>query len=1004
MTEVERLKRAIAHLEAQRDILGEDAVKAASAVLLQRLVALNTAERAGPRCERGRIESRLVGRKAELGVIRRRIDRLKEGQGRFISIIGEAGMGKSRLVAELRSHVCEANANFSVQWLEGTALSLGRVISYWPFRQILWQYAGITEQDSEDDAWHKLQVRVGTLFENRTSEILPYLAAMISLDVREEFAEGIEYLRGEAMRRQVYLSSRLLFERIARTQSLVLVFEDLQWMDESSVLLLEHLLPLIYRTPLLMVGVSRPRMESRQAQLLERLTEAYHDRYDEIRLQPLSPPQSAKLVANLLQNEGYPSALGDKIVEKAEGNPFFIEEIIRSLIDESLLYRDSSSSEWHLAAEIETMNVPRTIQGTIMARVDLLDKRLKEVVKVAAVIGRRFLYDVLLSVVQPAPELREQLAILERLGLIMEDTRTPQSAFMFNHDLAHEAIYENLDESERKTLHGRVGSAIEQLFADRPEECFALLAYHYSRAELWENAQACLIKAGEEALRSSASNEALYYYQEALSIYRMLRRGSGDPEKVAMLEKNIGFALFSRGYYTEALGHFDKALNYYWGEFPQNTLSTAFRFLSSFTKFFLALYFPSFWFKKLPTNRDAETVDLFYKRAEALVVINPKRFFIESFFFYGTMVHFDLTGFKMGIGIFAGSSVLFSFTGFSLRIGRRILDYAKSRLVQNDPKQWIIYDLLDTQHLFLKGQWNRIAEYDEELVNRNLRIGETFYASQHYYWHGLPKIYQGHFDTARSIVTKLNEIAEAYENDIYRLLKYLLNVNLLIECRHMKEASAEVNRGIELAQRKGWAVSALSMYSLEAQIHLLVKETEKAGAALRKANQIRSEVRAAPIQLSFFYRSQFQYYLHCLESSLRADHREESSDYSKNALKSGKMLIKTCQKAALYRTESYRLMGVYKWLTHNEKSSFQWWNKAITEGESLGARPQLSRTYAEMGMRLCEINGESPELGVSRAREPLEKAKTMFHDLGLHHDLEDLNSVISQIGLEPSEA
>ena len=105
-----------------------------------------------------------------------------------------------------------------------------------------------------------------------------------------------------------------------------------------------------------------------------------------------------------------------------------------------------------------------------------------------------------------------------------------------------------------------------------------------------------------------------------------------------------------------------------------------------------------------------------------------------------------------------------------------------------------------THHLFLKGHWNEITECNEDLVNRNLRIGEMFYASQHYYWHGLPIIYQGHYDKARSMVTKLSEISETYENDICRLLKYLLNIHLLIEGRHLKEADEEVNRGIDLVQ------------------------------------------------------------------------------------------------------------------------------------------------------------------------------------------------------------
>ncbi|MEW6530853.1 MAG: AAA family ATPase [Thermodesulfobacteriota bacterium] len=1002
MTENEKLRRAIAHLEDQRSILGDDAVQAASKVLLQRLAALNSAEPDASRREQQRTSSRLIGRQAELRAIRRRFELMLEGQGRFISVIGEAGIGKSRLIAELRKQVIGSDTYPPIQWLEASASSMGKGASYWLFRQLIWAYAGITEQDDEDDVWHKLRVRVGALFENGTAQILPCLATMISLDVREEFAEPIRYLKGEAMRRQVFLSSQLLFEKIAQTRPLVLVFEDVQWIDESSADLLQHLLPLLHRAPILMLGVSRPALEGPQPQLLLRLTEAYYDRYDEIHLQPLSSSQSAALVDSLLHNESRTSAFRDKIIDKAGGNPFFIEEIVRSLTDEGLLYRDSSSNEWCAAAEIETTNVPRTIQDTIMARVNLLDKPLKELVKVAAVVGRRVLYRLLLAVVQPAPELAKQLATLERLGLILEDTRTSESAYMFNHDLTHEAIYENLDDSERKRLHARVGSAVEQIFADRLEEFLGLLAYHYSRAEVWEKAEECLIVAGEQALKSAASDEALHYYQEALSIYRMRRGDSADPEKIAMLEKNIGLALFNRGYYAEAVKYFDEALNYYWGELPKNPLSTAFRFLSSFMTFLLALYFPSRWFKRPPTQRDAETVDLFYKRAGALVVTNPKRFFVESFFFYDTIVHLDLTKLKFGMGIFVGASAFFSFTGLSLSIGKRILDYAKPRLASDDVRQWIMYDLMETQHLFLKGQWNAIKEYDEDLVNRGLRIGETWDAGHHYAWHGLPKVYQGHFGAARLMVSKLSEIAEAYENDICRLFKYLLNICLLIESRHMEAATDEVNRGIDFVQKKGWRTSTFTMHSLEALTHLFLKETEEARKSLDQANKIRSKVKVAPIQLSIFYRSKFEYHLCLLEDSLRRDHWKGSSEHRRDAFKSGKMLIKTCRKAALYRTDSYRLMGVYHWLTGDRKSAFEWWHKAIKEGESLGARPELARTYAEVGLRLHPTDGVSSGLDANRAEDLLRKAETMFRDMSLHHDLEALHSAPYRTGRDPA--
>jgi len=475
-----------------------------------------------------------------------------------------------------------------------------------------------------------------------------------------------------------------------------------------------------------------------------------------------------------------------------------------------------------------------------------------------------------------------------------------------------------------------------------------------------------------------------------------LRGNSADPEKVAMLEKNIGLALFNRGHYAEAVEHCDKALNYYWGRLPKNVLSRAFRFLSSFVTFLLALYFPSLWFKKIPTQRDIEAVDLFYNKAEALIVISPKRFFIETFFHYDTIVNFDLTKFKFGIGIFAGASALFSFTGLSLPIGRKILDYAKPRLSPDDAKQYILYDLLDTTHLFLKGQWNEITEYNEDLVNRNLRIGEMWYVIQHYYWHGLPKIYQGYFDAARLMVTKMSEIAEAYENDIYRLLKYLLNINLLIECRNLKEAAAEVNQGIELVQKNNWRQSALTMHSLEASIHLLTKEMDEAGKSLDRANQIRSEVKAVPMQLSFFYRAQFEYSLRRLEDSLKSGLKREASVYRRSALESGKMLIKTCRKAALYRTESHRLMGVYHWLIGKDKTALKQWEMAIEEGERLGARPQLSRTFAEMAKRFGGVKADTKRPSSIPVEEFVEKARAVFVDLGLHQDFEELDSVTGQ--------
>ena len=943
------------------------------------------------------VDSPLVGREKELDLLSLQILRLINGTGGIVTVTGEAGIGKSRLLAEL--HLTEGVKKTIL--LEGRALSMGRSLSFYPIIDALKHWAKIRENDTNTEAQRKLEKAIRDIHPEEAGEIFPFIATLMGMKLIGKYAQQVKDIEGEALVKLIYKNIRELLIKGSELRPTVIYIEDFHWVDTSSLELVEALFRLMEEYRILFILVFRPGYTDTGERITASIKENYPSNWTKIELEPLKESESEELLSNLLQIKSFPHHLREQILQRAGGNPFFIEEVVRSLINEGAVVLDKG--EYRVTEKIKNIVIPQNIHALIMARIDRLDEETRNLVRIASVIGRNFFYRILTEVASHIEEVDKRLDYLKEIQLIRERKRMEEVEYLFKHALAQEAAYESILIQRRKEIHQKVAQSIEKVFNERLHEFYGMLAYHYSMAESLEKAEECLIKAGEEALKSSASNEALHYYQEALSIYRRLRGDNADPEKVAMLEKNIGLALFNRGHYAEAVEHFDKALNYYWGEFPKNALSTALRFLSSFTTFILALYFPSLWFKRLPSQQDTEAVDLFYKKAEALVVINPKRFFIESFFFYDTIVHFDLTRFKLGIGIFAGASVLFSFTGFSLSIGRRILDYAKPRLAPDDAKQWIIYDLLDTQHLFLKGQWNEITEYNEDLVNRNLRIGEMFYASQHYYWHGLPKIYQGHFDAARLIVTKLSEIAEAYENDIYRLLKYLLNINLLIECRHIKEATAEVNRGIDLVQRNEWPLSTLNMHSLKALTYLLMKETEEAGKSLDQANQIRSEVKAVPMQLSVFYRSQFEYYLRRLEDSLRNGHRQESSEFRRNAFKSGKMLIKTCQKAAIYRTESYRLMGVYNWLIHDQKSAFKWWHKAIREGESLGARPQLSRTYAEMGMRLCAVKGESSEPDVSRAEEPLQKAKTMFRDLGLHYDLEDLNSVINRIGLEPFE-
>jgi tetratricopeptide (TPR) repeat protein len=547
---------------------------------------------------------------------------------------------------------------------------------------------------------------------------------------------------------------------------------------------------------------------------------------------------------------------------------------------------------------------------------------------------------------------------------------------------------------KRKELHLKVASSIEKVFSRRLHEFYGMLAYHYSRAENAEKAEEYLINAGEEALESSASNEALHYYQKALDLYLKNYGDAADPERVATIEKSIALALYNKGQYDKAIEYFDNALSYYWGELPKHRMAEIFRFLSGIFHLLVSLYLPFLKFLRDPTRSDNEALNLFFKKLKALVLINPKKYFIESLHFYRRLTQFNLTKCELGVGMFAGASNLFSFTGISFRLSRKILHFLKNRIEKDDVKSFTIFDFSDTLHKYLKGNWKSINEYDDDLVNRNLSIGEIYWATQHLYWHGSPKIYQGYFDIPKLLLNKLNDIFSIYENDLSILLRDLLNSDLLLEFRELQDALIEIENGIEFAQKKNDGTVLIYLFSCKARIHILMRNIDEAEKAFEHAKEIKEKVDAVPWELSGFYKSQFELDLYLLKKSISKSSKKGLFKFRKKAFRSGKILLKISSKVAQHRTEAFRLFGEYYWLINKPKKAFMWWKESIKEGERLGARLQLSRTYFEIGKWLLESDGDFKQLNTLKAEEYLEKARLMFEEMDLQWDLKQLSQLV----------
>ncbi len=932
-----------------------------------------------------RIYSEMVGRDNELDMLELQVMKAINGEGSIVNIIGEAGIGKSRLVAELKKR----EVVHRVSLLEGSAIPIGRNLSYYPIIDLLKQWARIRADDTEAAALGKLEAAVRGLFLGEVGEVLPFVATLMGMKLSGRYAERVKGIEGEALEKLILKNLRELLIKATERRPLVIVSEDMHWADTSSIELMESLFSLagVYR--ILFVNVFRPGHKETGDRIAATTKERLPARYVEIVLGPLDERMSEALISNMLNTGGLHHAVIEQIVQRASGNPFFIEEVVRSFIDEGAILMKEEGFE--VTEKVSEIPIPSTINDVLMARIDRLEEKTRHLVKVASVIGRSFFNRILSDVASDVEDIPGKLSFLRKIQLLRAQERMGELEYLFKHALAHEAAYESLLAPKRRELHLKVAHSIEKIFRERLHEFYGMLAYHYGRAEDREKTEEFLIKAGEEALRSAASDEALHYYEEALQLYLKKSGPEADPEKVAMLEKNIALALYNRGQHDEAVGHFDRALEHYWGKSPKNAFSRIIEFLSSFLHFVTALFIPSLKFRRTPTQRDLQVFDLFYKKCKALAITNPKRFFIEFFFLHKRITAFDLQKLENGTGLFVSASPLFSFSGISFGLSRRLLDFVRHRICRDDVRTSTIYEICETMHNFLEGNWKEIRIYDDDLIKKNCDIGEIWDATHILYWHALPCIYQGSLEIAESILSRLDDIFQVYQYDLAKTYEHELKSCLLMECRRFNDALIEIKEGIDFEEKAGpgfWEI-----YVCEARIYTLIGEIEKAERCLEKVDSMRHKIRPVPFQMTGFYRAELEYNLYRLKEMLKNGNKKKLSEYRKKAIRSVKILLRNVRKVARYRTESYKLTGEFYWLMNKQKEALRWWHSAIKEGERLGARLQLAGVFFELGKRLLEPGSRQRVLDGINAEDYLEMARSMLEDMKLQSYLDELSQI-----------
>jgi class 3 adenylate cyclase/tetratricopeptide (TPR) repeat protein len=454
-----------------------------------------------------------VGRERELELMLDGFERTKSGRGQAFSIMGEAGVGKSRLLFEFRKAV----ANEDVTFLEGKCLSYSRGVAYHPVIDILKSNFDIREEDRDSEIRAKVSRGLEVLDANEAST-LPYLLELLSVT-----DSGIDKIpiSPEARKDRIIEAVRRMALKGSETRPLIMAFEDLHWIDKSSEDFMKDLLENISGARIFLIFTYRPEFVPTWG------GKSYHN---QVTLNRLSNRESLAMVAYLLGTEGIDKGLEELVLEKTEGIPFFIEEFIKSLFEQKII--DKRGDRYRLVKDIEGMIVPSTVQDVLMARIDSLGESAKDVLQTGSVVGREFNQDLIQAVTGLSErELLSDLSVLKDSEFLYERGIYPRSSYIFIHALTQEVAYNSLLSKRRKGIHAAIGKAIESLHARRMDEYYEILAYHYSKSDNFEKAYQYLKLSGNKTTRNYSNWEAFRFYKGAIEVLNQLSDSKDNKSK-----------------------------------------------------------------------------------------------------------------------------------------------------------------------------------------------------------------------------------------------------------------------------------------------------------------------------------------------------------------------------------------------------------------------------------------------------------------------------------------
>jgi len=497
----------------------------------------------------------LTGRGAEYKTVINAVHNLYDGRGGVVLISGEKGLGKSYLVNQVHQHFVRHGMMLHyipnldllhvdreehspegkpLVWLRGRCRSYDQ---QWPFsmwRDLILSWLELTPDTEGQDVANRLKTLVADLWGVEQEKVYPYLASFMALPLDENDLEKIRHLTAEALQNQYYLTIKNWVEMLSRRGPLVLAFGDLHWADTSSIHLLEFCMDVCESEPLLWMMVFRPDRTSPAWQLRHYVETEFPHRLTDLNLQPLSDRQSLELIEQLVGCDGPSEETRRLIISKAEGNPFYIQELLHALIGQGVLVQ-GSHGHWRETRPVTSLDLPGSLQTTLLARIDRLSIQEKEVLQLAAVVGMTFWRNVLEKLAGPGVTIKNALAGLQRAQLIQERNQVPYLGmeYGFTSPLVRDVVYESLLTHTRRQYHLMVAEYLED-FIDLEDSSLydSSLAYHYRMAGDYRKELFYTLSAAEANIKVNANTEALNHYNRAIELLDLLESGDlNDDQK-----------------------------------------------------------------------------------------------------------------------------------------------------------------------------------------------------------------------------------------------------------------------------------------------------------------------------------------------------------------------------------------------------------------------------------------------------------------------------------------